>query len=115
MRKENLVEVDKIWGYELWLVNSEKYCAKMLYIKKGAQGSTHYHNNKEETFYCLDGHVSITISGKEYKRHPFSRGLTIEPGELHSIAGLEDSVILEISTHHDDEDTIRLKPSEGAK
>ena len=34
-------EVDKDWGYEIWLANNEKenYCGKILYINEGKSTS----------------------------------------------------------------------------
>ena len=113
MRKESLITVDKVWGEELWLVNSNKYCGKLLIIDRNAKGSYHYHEKKEETFMAIEGYVRLIIEGKEYLLAPFTRPKTIEPGEKHSIEGITEAVILEISTTHDDDDVVRLKKSKG--
>lgn len=34
LNKDNMVYVDKSWGNELWICNNEKYCGKILNIKK---------------------------------------------------------------------------------
>ncbi|KKN73876.1 hypothetical protein LCGC14_0396780 [marine sediment metagenome] len=106
-------EIKKKWGEEIWLVN-EEYCGKLLLIKQGAESSCHYHPKKKETFYCLEGFVKLTIQGKEYNLAPMLRPKTILPNELHKFKGISDAVIIEISTHHDDEDVIRLSESRGA-
>lgn len=113
MRKEKLKVVPKVWGEELWLVNSDKYCGKLLTVNKGAESSYHYHREKEETFYCLYGKVSLTIEGKDYTLTPHSCPMTIEPNEKHSFVGLVESVILEVSTHHDNSDVVRLTESKS--
>jgi len=113
MRKESPKEVPKVWGSEIWLVNSDKYCAKYLNIKKGAQGSLHFHKEKEETFFCLSGCVELYICGDVIRMIATSEPITIEPNDIHSIKGLEESVILEISTTHDDNDVFRLRESHG--
>ena len=46
-------EVKKVWGKELWIVNCDKYCGKLLYLDKGATSSYHYHKEKQETFYVI--------------------------------------------------------------
>jgi D-lyxose ketol-isomerase len=35
----------------------------------------------------------------------------VKPGMTHRFTGLEDSVIVEFSTHHDEADVVRLEPS----
>ena len=111
MRKEKIKIVQKVWGEELWLVNSNKYCGKVLTVNQDAQSSYHYHKEKEETFYCLYGQVGLTVEGKDYMLNPFSSPKTIEAGEKHSFTGLMKSVIMEVSTRHDDNDIVRITES----
>lgn len=113
--KETIKEVKKTWGMEVWLVNNDKYCGKILYLDKGAEGSYHYHKEKQETFFCQKGQVVLTIEGRDYMLNPFSRPKTIKPGKLHSFRGITDAVILEISTPHSDEDVYRSTKSSGRK
>lgn len=114
--KENLKEVKKVWGKEVWIVNCDKYCSKLLRLDKGAVSSMHYHKIKQETFYALDGTASLTIEGRDYMMTPFSRPKTIMPGQKHQFTGLSSNiVILEVSTHHDDDDVVRLVQSKGAE
>ena len=109
--KEETKIVSKTWGGELWIVNCDEYCGKLLYVKKGSVSSYHYHPRKKETFYSLEGVVALTIESKDYMMNPFSRPKTIEPGARHSFTGISDAVILEISTHHEDDDVVRLTES----
>jgi len=102
---------EKVWGSELWIVNNDKYCCKYLYLNKGAVSSYHRHLQKTETFLCTKGNVSLTIEGKKYNLDPLAEPITIEPNEYHKFEGLENSVILEVSTHHDDSDVERLEES----
>jgi len=114
--KENVKEVEKVWGKEVWLVNCDKYCGKLLYLDKGAVSSMHYHKVKQETFYALGGQVGLHIAGKDYMLNPYSRPKTIYPKQKHQFIGLSDNIIiLEISTHHSDNDVVRLSASNGAK
>ena len=113
MRKEQLITVDKVWGEELWLVNSDKYCGKLLIIDAGAKGSYHFHKEKEETFWAVEGYVKLIVEGKEHLLTPFTRPKTIEPGERHSIEGITQAVILEISTPHSEEDVYRETESQA--
>ena len=48
--------VEKLWGYELWIHNDEEYCGKLLvFEKKMANFSMHYHLKKKETWYIQQG------------------------------------------------------------
>lgn len=112
--KEVLKEVKKVWGKELWVVNCPEYCGKLLYLDKGAVSSYHRHLKKKETFFALEGHVTLTTEGRDYMLNPYSRPKTIVPGKLHSFSGITKAVILEISTHHDDTDVMRITESKAA-
>lgn len=112
--KGTMREVKKIWGKEVIVVNNDKYCCKFLYLDKGAESSMHYHKVKQETFYALSGQTGLNIVGKDYMLNTYSRPKTIYPGQEHQFIGLTDNiVILEISTHHDDDDVVRLLASKG--
>ena len=113
MRKEEIKIVPKVCGEELWLVNSDKYCGKLLTINKGAKGSYHYHKIKEETFFCLYGDVLLTIQGEEHHLGSTSNPITVNAGDMHSIEGIRESVILEVSTPHNDDDVYRLTESKN--
>lgn len=115
MKKETLKEVKKVWGKELWIVNSDKYCGKLLHLDKGAESSIHYHRGKTETFYCFQGQVALTIEGKDYMLNPFSRPKTILPKQKHSFMGIANSIIIEISTPHSEDDVVRLTQSKASK
>ena len=106
-------KVDKIWGSEEWIVNTKDYCGKILNLKKGFRGSIHYHKNKHETFYLLEGKVLLEL-GDELKKKILSVGdsVILEPGTKHRFTPLKDSKIIEFSTHHEDSDTYRDSKSE---
>lgn len=109
---ENFVE--KLWGHEEWIVNNEKYCGKKLVLKKGGRCSMHKHEIKDETFYILSGKV---LMESEYEGKKENRLMTqgdvmhIKVGMWHRFTGIEDSEIMEFSTFHMDEDSIRKEPS----
>lgn len=111
MNKEPTITVDKEWGEEIWLVNGEKYCGKLLILDKGATSSYHCHNIKEETFFCIEGYARLTVEDKEYVLAPFTRAKTIKPGEYHKFYGITEAVLIEISTHHEEEDVVRITQS----
>ena len=97
--------VPKVWGHERWIVNRE-YCGKILILKKGYRCSMHYHKAKDETFYINKGKVLLELDGKKTVLMPGDAQL-IMPNQKHRFTGLEDSEIIEFSTHHEDSDSYR--------
>ena len=102
-------EVQKVWGKEIWIVNRE-YCGKKLILNKGFRCSMHYHKNKDETFYILKGRVLMETDNKKQIMLP-GDSILITPNMKHRFTGLEDSEIIEFSTHHEDSDSYRDEES----
>ena len=105
-------KVEKVWGHEEWIVNNRDYCGKRLVINKGYQCSIHYHERKRETFYVSEGEVLLElyeVKGVRRVRRVMKPGDTQEiiSGQKHRFTGLEDSVMFEFSTHHEDSDSYR--------
>jgi len=108
----------KGWGHELWICNSEKYCGKLLFFKKGKKCSYHYHKLKDEVFYLQSGKIIVrwNIDSDEFKGdEPYHRlilrpGNTfhVKPGMRHQMEALEDSELFEFSTQHFEEDSYRV-------
>ena len=96
----------KVWGSEQWIANTDKYCGKILTLKKGFQCSIHYHKVKDETFYILSGKVLMEVDG-ESKIMNKEDSQRIIPGTKHRFTGLENSEIIEFSTHHEEGDSYR--------
>ncbi|MCK4647530.1 cupin domain-containing protein [Candidatus Pacearchaeota archaeon] len=101
-------EVLKVWGKEVWVANTDNYCGKKLILKKGKRCSLHFHKDKDETFYIERGRVLMEFN-KEIRVMGENDVVRINPGMLHRFSGLENSVILEISTHHEDLDSYRIE------
>lgn len=101
--------VKKVWGEELWIVNS-KYCGKLLFLKKGFRCSLHYHKKKDETFYIISGEVWIEVGKTEWLMKP-GDVQHIPPNTLHRFTGITDAEIIEFSTHHLDSDSYRKELS----
>ena len=105
---------EKGWGHEIWLVNCDKYCGKILHFNQGKKCSWHYHKLKHETFYLHSGKLLIAYGDSddliEAATKILSPGdsMTIYPGLRHQMTALEDSDLLEISTQHFDEDSYRV-------
>jgi|TARA_E500000305_G_C4006463_1_gene230233 quercetin dioxygenase-like cupin family protein len=106
--------VPKGWGYEKWIVNTEKYCGKLLYFEEGKKCSWHYHKLKDETFYLQSGKILLYYSNSDDL--DISEELLFEPGDKfhiypglrHQMVAIEPSELFEFSTQHFDEDSYRI-------
>ena len=101
-------KVDKDWGYEEWIVNNELYCFKKLFVKKGYRCSIHWHKNKDETFYIQDGIIKLEVFGKDPIILPKGSTYRLFSNTPHRFTGIEDSMMYEVSTHHEDSDSYRV-------
>jgi quercetin dioxygenase-like cupin family protein len=102
--------IEKVWGKEVIIHNSNLYCGKILEFKKDYYSSFHYHTEKTETWFVLSGTLSLQYEGNSRTLTPNSI-VHLPPYTLHQLFALTDSIILEVSTPHNDNDTIRIKPS----
>ena len=120
-----MTKVIKEWGTEYWLCNEAEYCCKRLVIAVGKQCSLHCHKVKKETFIVESGTVKMETMLPSNSHDPLlqhkanffmeaGQSVTIQPYTYHRFASASDevgAVILEVSTHHSDEDVVRLQPS----
>ena len=108
--------VEKVWGHELWVVNCPEYCGKLLHVNKGFTCSVHYHPVKQESFYCLEGHVELHVEGHTYQLDATAEPVTIKPSQKHCFTGVDNkSVLLEVSTEHSETDVVRITESRKGK
>ena len=107
--------VKKQWGHELWLANDEEnnYCGKILHIESGHRFSMHFHSDKHETFYILNGACKLRTIDTATSTNIT---LTLNEGDCyiierlvpHQIEAITDCDIIESSTFHRDEDSYRI-------
>ena len=110
------MKVDKPWGHEIrWALN-EKYIGKILRIEPGQKLSRQYHQQKDETFYVLEGKLVLELgSGKDIVRVVMHPGTSrrIKPGTVHRFAAPSDGcTLIEVSTPEID-DVVRLEDMYG--
>ena len=108
--------VDKPWGHEIWWANTDLYAGKLLHVDAGQKLSLQLHREKDETSYLLSGRLRLTrgpssVALKEQEIGP-GHAWRVEPGTVHTIEAMEDSVVLEVSTPHLD-DVVRLQDRYG--
>ena len=94
--------IEKPWGKEEVIEINDKYMMKKLTMLKGHRCSLQLHNHKKETIYVLSGQLRIfsgpdqdNLTGKIYTE---GESITISPGVVHRMEGVEDSIYLEAST-----------------
>lgn len=109
MIKDNIVT--KEWGYELIFENNELYCGKLIHVGQlwSSGGLYHIHVKKDETFFVLEGTLILDIDGEEQAifAHDSFRVFPNTPHRFKSAPKIPTCTFIEVSTHHDDEDTIR--------
>lgn len=108
--------VEKPWGHEIWWAHTDDYAGKLLVVNAGHALSLQLHREKDETSYLLSGRLRLIrgASAEELDEQEIEPGQAWrnEPGTVHSIEALEDSVVLEVSTAHL-EDVVRLQDRYG--
>ena len=108
--------VEKPWGHEVWWADTEHYAGKFLHVNAGHKLSLQLHREKDETSYVLSGRLRLTRGPDQEQLHEEEIGpgssWRIEPGTVHSIEALEDSIVLEVSTPQLD-DVVRLSDRYG--
>jgi len=103
--------IEKPWGREEVVEINDKYMVKRLTMWAGHRCSLQYHNFKMETIYVLSGVIKIVQGNSqdslEDKLYRPGDTITIPPGLIHRMEGVEDAVYLEASTPEMD-DVVRL-------
>ena len=107
--------VPKGWGGERWIVNSDLYCGKILYLMKGKKCSWHYHLLKDEVFYVQSGAIEVIYSYGD-RAESADKIILVEgdkfhvpKGLRHQMFALKDTEMFEFSTTHYDSDSIRIE------
>jgi len=113
--------VSKGWGYELWIENNELYCGKHLHVLPTKWCSVHYHKNKKETFYVINGELLLEYSDnidKEFWKEKFAYQKVLKKGDSLTLDTLTahrftsntsyPCDFIEFSTHHEDSDSYRI-------
>lgn len=83
---------------EYWLANERRagYCGKYLFVFAGQTCPRHRHRTKHETFFLLEGNLSVTYGTKLLHLKP-GDVLAIAPGIYHSFTGKGPALLLELS------------------
>ncbi len=118
MNLDKYEHIEKLWGYEIILVNNDKYCSKLLVIEPSFRCSLHKHILKTETFFVVEGVVMLEVIMPDNNHAMFTLipgdNYHLDPGVYHRFwtpSKDHSSIILEISTPHIDSDSYRMEES----
>jgi mannose-6-phosphate isomerase len=108
--------VEKPWGYEIVYAVTDRYCGKVLFIRKDEQLSLQFHRRKDEVIYVHEGRIQLEVGepGRTPDVEVVGRGraFRFKPGTVHRWRALEDTLVLEVSTP-DLDDVVRLEDRYG--
>ncbi len=108
--------VEKPWGHEIWWAQTSEYAGKVLVVEAGHALSLQFHHEKDESSYLFSGRLRVitgaTAGDLEERVLEPGQSWRSQPGTIHSIEALEDSVIFEVSTPQLD-DVVRLQDRYG--
>jgi len=112
-----MININKAWGREEWIVNNELYCFKRLIVDPGWCCSYHYHPKKDETFVLASGAGVLCVDDRKYKMLSVSYAAhRVKPGSFHCFYNPfadEPFTLYEISTHHENDDVVRKVSSKN--
>jgi len=112
--------VEKGWGHELIFATNDLYCGKILKFNKDAKFSMHFHAEKDETWFVLNGQFKVkwidTATATEHEEilnaNDVWRNKPLFP---HQVICLEEGVIIEVSTPDSVEDNYRVYKGDSQK
>jgi mannose-6-phosphate isomerase-like protein (cupin superfamily) len=96
-------KVEKPWGYELhWAPEGKPYLGKLLHIKPGARLSLQIHDQKQETWFLINGRAKVVWDNPQGQliETELQKGLGYSCliGQRHRLCGITDCDIIEVST-----------------
>ena len=108
----------KKWGHELIWATNNLYCGKLMKFNTGAKFSMHFHAEKDETWYVLEGSFIVKyIDTKTAQTHSKELGVGDtwhNPPHLpHQLICLQEGTIIEVSTQDCEEDNYRVAPGDN--
>ena len=112
--------VKKGWGMEIIWATNDQYCGKiMLFDKKGAKFSMHFHKEKDETWFVNSGQFILryidttTATTREVilKEGDVWHNPPLQPHQLEALQ--PNSMIFEVSTPDSVEDNYRIAPGDS--
>ena len=115
MSENDVIRVEKPWGYELHWAKTDQYVGKVIHVNAGHALSLQYHNLKDETILLWSGRLRFEI-----REGNTARTWDMKPGErvhvtaktVHRLTAVEDCDLIEVSSPELD-DVVRLEDRYG--
>jgi quercetin dioxygenase-like cupin family protein len=112
--------VEKGWGNEFIFATNDKYCGKLLKFNKGSKFSMHFHAEKDETWYVLDGRFEVRWIDTTDASEKFAN---LVPGDTwhnppllpHQVICIEAGTLIEVSTPDSIADNHRIQKGDSQK
>ena len=120
MARDDVIRVEKPWGYELHWAKTDRYVGKVIHVNAGEALSLQYHNLKDETILLWSGRILFEIRKGEKEGQPEvfemlpGDKVHVAPKTVHRMTAVEESDIIEVSTPELD-DVVRLDDRYGRK
>lgn len=113
------MRIEKGWGHEEIFASTDRYCGKLLCFEQGKKFSMHFHADKDETWYVLEGTFVLTVIETADAKHIVRtlrkgdvwRNYPLLPHQLHCLSG--PGVIIEVSSADTPEDNYRVMPGDS--
>ncbi len=103
---------EKYWG-DIQSIVSKDYSGKRIFVRKGENASLEFHCRKSEGYYIHSGNLLLRLRAGRGEDKFFElkegSGSFAPPGLMHQRGGLEDTVIIEISTRDEDSDSFLVE------
>ncbi len=96
-------KINKPWGYEIhWVPAELPYMGKVLHINQGARLSLQIHDQKQESWFLMNGKAKVIWENNEGEltETELSEGVgySTSVGQKHRLVGVTDCDIIEVST-----------------
>jgi mannose-6-phosphate isomerase-like protein (cupin superfamily) len=109
---------EKYWGRIETILN-EDIAAKRIFVRKGGQSSLEFHVEKHESYYLHSGLLRLGLRIGRAENHSIvmttGQSYDVRPGVMHMRMGLEDTVIIEVSTRDSDSDSYLVEDGQTYK
>ncbi len=100
-------------GMTMFTVVNRGYCKKILVLFAGQRHPEQYHEQKEETFVVLHGTVDVALDGVPSTARP-GDVIHVASGVRHALHAIDGTVIEEISSTHQADDSFYTDPAVAA-
>lgn len=113
-------KVAKGWGSEEIWATSDLYCGKFMHFHTGREFSMHFHAEKDETWYVLQGQFRVrwidTATAEQHEQILDVGDVWHNPPlQPHQAACVKEGIIVEVSTADSVEDNYRIAPGDSQR